>query len=114
MTPFDLVLVPFPFSDRTAAVKQRPCFVLASFKPRGLEEHCLVSMVTSRLDGISFKGDVLVTHWKEAGLLKPSLIRLAKLVTMDSTLLRRKLGVVHSADRFEIGKILSKILAAVL
>jgi mRNA interferase MazF len=98
MTPFDLVLLPFPFTELTTT-KQRPCLILTAFHPKGLPEHYVVAMVTSHLDGTAFPGDARFGKWREAGLPKPSMVRLAKIVTVERSLIRKKLGTVHSSDR---------------
>ena len=98
MTPFDVVLLPFPFTH-LSTTRRRPCVILSSFQPRGLAQHCVVAMVTSNLSGLTFPGDTLLSKWSEAGLPKPSLVRLAKVVTVDRSLIRKKIGTVHDADR---------------
>ena len=98
MTPFDLVLLPFPFTD-LRTTKQRPCLILAALQPRGLQQHYVVAMVTSQLTGLGFPGDTHLARWSEAGLPKPSLVRLAKVVTIDKSLIRKELGSLHSVDR---------------
>jgi len=110
MTPFDLVLLPFPFTD-LSTTKQRPCLILASFRPRGLSEHYVVAMVTGHLDGVSFPGDTRFAQWREAGLQKPSIARLAKVVTVERSLIRKKLGTVQASDRQAIRRHFRKVFA---
>jgi PemK-like, MazF-like toxin of type II toxin-antitoxin system len=98
MTPFDLVLLPFPFTDLRTR-RQRPCVVLAAFQPRGIPKHYAVAMVTSNLSGLTFPGDTQLARWREAGLPKPSLVRLAKVVTVERSLIRKTLGTLEAADR---------------
>jgi mRNA interferase MazF len=108
MTPFDLILLPFPFTD-LSTTKQRPCLILSVFQPKGLPEHYVVAMVTSHLDGVVFPGDTRLAKWGEAGLPKPSMARLAKIVTVESSLIRKKLGTVHSSDRQAIRRQFRKV-----
>jgi mRNA interferase MazF len=108
MTPFDLVLLPFPFTD-LRTTKQRPCLILAAFQPRGLSEHYVVAMVTGHLDGVAFPGDTRFTKWREAGLAKPSIARLAKVVTVERSLIRKRLGTVQASDRLAIRRHFRKV-----
>lgn len=96
-TPFDVVLVPFPFSDKAAA-KQRPCLVLASVRPTRLPEHVVVCMMTSQTNGLAFPFDCAVVNTAKAGLPKPTIVRVSKLVTIDSTLIRKRLGSLATED----------------
>jgi mRNA interferase MazF len=110
MTPFDLVLLPFPFTD-LSTTKQRPCLILAAFQPRGLSEHFVVAMVTGDVGSAAFPGDTRFTKWREAGLAKPSIVRLAKVVTIERSLIRKKLGTVQASDRQAIRRHFRKLFA---
>lgn len=98
MTPFDVVPVPSPFTD-LSRTKQRPCLILAATKPKRLNEHYVVAMMTSHLRSLSFVSDVVLQEWKNIGLPKPTLVRLAKVVTIERKLIRRKIGRLRASDQ---------------
>jgi mRNA interferase MazF len=91
MTTFDIIYVPFPFTDLSNA-KKRPCVVLGSFKPRAYNLHLIVAMVTSNISNLKFPHDLVIDDLVSAGLPAPSLIRLSKIVTIDSAIVLKKLG----------------------
>ena len=74
-----------------ADCKLRPVLVLFD-----LEADAVVCRITSVLrTGVL---DVILSGWTEEGLLKPSVARLDRIVTMEKTLLVKKLGKLSSAD----------------
>jgi len=101
MTPYDVVLVPFPFTN-LSATKKRPCLVLASFAPSKLTEHLIVAMMTSNLASIAFPADIEVKDLNTAGLPKATLIRLAKVVTIDGSIVDKKLGRLSKSDQARV------------
>jgi mRNA interferase MazF len=105
---FDVVRVPFPFSDRQAQ-KHRPALVLsdkAAFnRPAG---HSVMAMITSA--GHSpWPLDVTIVDLKAAGLPAPSLVRF-KLFTLDHRLVRGKLGQLAPADQTRVRTALRALL----
>jgi len=68
-------------------------------------------MVTSQLNGLSFPGDTLLDRWREAGLPKPSMVRLAKVVTVEHSLIRKKLGTVQGVDQEALRQQFRRLLA---
>ena len=88
----DLVLVPFPFSDLSAA-KRRPAVVLWAHPAR---VDFLLAFISSQGLRSHEVGDVplLPTHpeFSLTGLAAPSKIRTTKLVTLSAALLKRWLG----------------------
>lgn len=101
MTPFEIVLIPFPFAD-LSATKRRPCLVLSSFRPRSLGEHVIVAMITSQVRAPLFPHDVMLQDWQKAGLPLESLVRLSKVVTIESSLVVKSLGKLTKPDRNKI------------
>jgi mRNA interferase MazF len=104
----DILLVPFPFSDQTA-VKQRPALVISvdAFNEPGLD--LLIMAITSQVGGPLRVGEFQIRDWRPAGLLKSSAVKSA-IATIESKLVRRKLG--HLSD-YDLGQ-LEKALRAVL
>lgn len=106
----DVVLVPFPFADLTTH-KQRPALVLACVASGGLPELAIVAMITSRTEADEVPGDCRVDRWAAAGLARESKVRLAKVVTVEATLVRRKLGMLDAGDRIRVSRGLDALLA---
>jgi mRNA interferase MazF len=78
--PFDVVIVPFPYSDRLAE-KRRPAVVVSNRKLQALGV-IWVAMITSA-DNASWSGDVPIADLKRAGLPAPSVVRPAKMACID-------------------------------
>lgn len=110
--PFEIILIDFPFADLDTT-KKRPALVLSTVSATEHYSLLIVAMISSNLDGKKLVGDMVVKYWKEAGLLHPSRLRLAKLVTADSTLVLKKLGVLEKSDQADAKKIFRKVFAAV-
>jgi len=86
----DVYICSFPFTSGQFS-KPRPVLVLLD-----LEEDCLIARITS----VPHTGllDVPLTQWREAGLEKPSVVRLTRLVTTEKMLLKLKIGELSSVD----------------
>ena len=65
---FDVVVVPFPFTDRSAA-KRRPALIVSSASFNETHEQSTLAMITSA--GSDWPSDVTVQDWREAGLTVP-------------------------------------------
>jgi len=87
--PFDIVIVPFPYSDRLAE-KRRPAVVISNRKLQTLGLVWIV-MITSA-DNPSWPGDVPISDPKRTGLPAPSIMRLAKLACIDPSRVIRRAG----------------------
>ena len=105
---YDVVRVPFPFSDRRAE-KNRPALVLsdaAAFnRPAG---HSVMAMITSG-GHAPWPLDVPLSDLKAAGLPVPSIVRF-KLFTLDHRLVRGKLGRLAEKDQAKTQKAMRRLL----
>lgn len=109
---FDVVVVPFPFTDR-AASKRRPALVLsdaAAFNRR--IGHSILAMITSAA-GATWPLDAKVADLNAAGLPSASVVRM-KLFTLDHKLVLRKAGALAAKDREAVSRSLRKLLARAL
>jgi mRNA interferase MazF len=95
--PGDVALVRFPFTD-VSTTKKRPALVLARTARSPRNRLTTLAMITSQVEALRLEGDVLVEDWKSAGLLHPSLLRLAKIATVDETLVEKTIGALSAAD----------------
>jgi mRNA interferase MazF len=104
----DVVLVGFVFSDESGK-KRRPAVVISSSAYHNARQEVIVVAITSNVRRRSF-GDHVITDWKRAGLLFPSvvtgIIRTIKLAMID-----RKLGSMPKPDLEAINRELRRSLA---
>ena len=97
--PWDVVVVPFPFTERPRA-RRRPAVVLSNreFNRHG---HTILAMITTR-GHRPWPGDTEIADLEASGLEVPCIIRL-KLFTLDNRLLLRSLGRLSVADQKAAG-----------
>lgn len=86
----DLVLVPFPFTNQTTT-KKRPAVVVGSAAYNSERPDLVLMAVTSQTRRSTSFGEVTVTEWKQAGLIKPSVIK-PIFTTVEKGLILRRLG----------------------
>ena len=104
----DVVLVPFPFTDQTAT-KKRPSVVVSSAAYNKTRPDVILMAITGRLSGYSRIGEVSVSDWKSAGLLKASTIK-PILTTIEKSLIIRTLGHLRQEDLLTLNEALTVIL----
>lgn len=105
---FDVVVVPFPFTDRTTT-KRRPALVLsdsANFNKQVGQS--VLAMITSASNS-DWPLDVNINNLDSAGLPSASVVRM-KLFTLDDKLVIRKAGVLAKQDRTNVSAALRKLL----
>jgi mRNA interferase MazF len=95
--PGDIILVRFPFAELTAT-KKRPALVLARTTRSPRNRLVTLAMITSQVDALRLLGDVLLADWKASGLLHPSLLRMAKVATVDEQLVDKTIGRLSQRD----------------
>ena len=100
---WDIILVPFPFTDLSSA-KRRPALIVSP-DTYNAGKDVVIAYVTSQVSSPPRFGDYKLQKWKEAGLPKPSLVRM-KFATIDKTIIVKKLGKLEEIDSEEIEKIL--------
>ena len=92
--PWDVVVMPFPYSDKLAE-KRRPALVV-SFDKFNKETGLLwVAMITST-ENIGWRGDVQIPILGKSGLTTPSIIRTAKLATIEQNRVVKVIGRIDA------------------
>jgi mRNA interferase MazF len=92
----DVVLVRFPFTDHSA-VKQRPAVVISSAAYHQARPDLLIMAITSQLRPKAAFAEAQIRQWKEAGLLKPSVIK-PVIATIERGLIPHALGRLRRHD----------------
>lgn len=105
--PFDVVVVPFPFTD-SAATKRRPALVLSTDGFNTRAAHLVLAMITSR-ENRGWPLDTEIRHLGAAGLSHPSVVRM-KLFTLDERFVQRRAGELAEPDRAAVRRALRLLL----
>jgi mRNA interferase MazF len=92
----EVVLVPFRFTNQTG-YKQRPAVVISSAEYNRSRPDLVMMPITSQLRGSPNFGEVWLTDWKAAKLLKPSAIK-PQIATIEQRLVIKRLGHLQPAD----------------
>lgn len=105
---FDVVVVPFPFTDRTTS-KRRPALVLSDGEGfNRLVGQAVLAMITSATNS-DWPFDVEIQDLDAAGLPSASIVRM-KLFTLDQQLILRKAGSLAAPDRELVSAALRRVL----
>ena len=107
--PFDLVRVPFPFSDRQT-IKRRPALVLSTVGFQNDSEHLHLATVTSA-NHSHWSLDWPIEDLMAAGLPIPCVVRF-KLFTLDQRLVFGSLGSLATVDRQGVRDRLTQAIAS--
>ena len=104
---FDVVVVPFPFTDRTTT-KRRPALVLSDANNFNKQVgQSVLAMITSASNS-DWPLDINIQDLDAAGLPSASVVRM-KLFTLDDKLIIRKAGVLAKQDKSAVFSALQKL-----
>jgi mRNA interferase MazF len=101
-----IVLVPFPFTDQSAS-KRRPAVVISNPAYNMARPDVVVMAITSQLRANPALGEVWVSQWQPAGLLKPSSVK-PVFATIEQRLVMRQLGTLQSIDQVALRKAITE------
>ncbi len=101
MTLYKIVLLPFPFDD-LSTTKVRPAVCLT--EKIGSYQHIVVAFITSQIPNNLLDTDLIIqsnhSEFPSSGLKVSSTLRLHRLMTVNSSLIQRELGMLpHSLHR---------------
>ncbi len=103
MTKGKVVLVPFPFDDLSAE-KVRPAVCLT--EPIGPHRHVILAFITSQIPDELLESDLVLdaspTGFAGTGLSVSSTLRLHRLMTVTTALIRRELGELSPVLQSEV------------
>ena len=104
---WDIVKVPFPFTHRPVR-QSRPALVLAAGDLQKRHGLLWLAMITSATH-LGWLGDVVISYLDGAGLPVPSIVRPAKIATIDAQDAVR-LGTLAQSDREAVRRYLRERL----
>ena len=104
----DIVLVPFPFTNQSAA-KKRPAVVISSDTYQRERPDLIIMAVTSQVRTALTVGEIIVSDWQGAGLLKPSAIK-PVIATIEKPLVIKTLGRLKNDDQAALRSAIGKIV----
>jgi mRNA interferase MazF len=104
----DVVLVPFPFSNQ-AASKKRPAVIVSSGPYNPTKPDVVIMAITSQLRPSPALGEVWISQWQPAGLMKPSSVK-PVFATLEQRLIIRQLGMLSTSDQTSLNSAIVDIL----
>lgn len=96
---WDIVKVPFPYTDRPVR-QHRPALVVAAGQLEANHGLLWVLMITSA-ENRRWDSDVVVSNLEAAGLPAPSMVRCAKIATIEARDAER-IGTLPAGDRKKV------------
>ena len=106
--PFQVVVVPFPFTDKPTA-KRRPALIVSTGWFNDRHSQFMLAMITSARHS-AWPSDVRLQEWRAARLTAPCVVRF-KLFTLDVSLILEAIGVLAEPDRQATAAMVSRCMA---
>ena len=108
----DVVLVPFPFTDLSTA-KQRPALVVSADWFNEIRRDRVLVAITSQIPATLEDDQYLLSHADitDAGLPKPSMVKLGKIFTIEQGLIRKTLGALSQQTMRTISQALVRVFS---
>lgn len=107
-SPWSIVTVPFPFTDKDKS-KKRPSLVISTSSFATNHQHLILLMITSSKNSL-WPSDMAITDLANAGLPVPCVVRF-KAFTLDSKLILSKIGELVAGDRQRVLATMPTVLA---
>ena len=101
----DIVILDYPFTDAVGS-KRRPGLVLLPEDDGDI----LFARITSK--GREGKWEIEIEDWKSSGLLHPSVVRISKIVSLESSLVERVIGKLSDRDLISVRRALELLIAS--
>ena len=109
---FKVVLVPFPYDD-LSGTKVRPAVCLTDIM--GIHRHVVIAFITSTVPTTLEPTDILLIpgtlDFARTGLRVQSALRLHRMVTVSTSLIRRQLGVILPGIQAQVKLCLQTLFA---
>lgn len=105
MSKGTLVLIPFPFTDLSGH-KVRPALVL--YEQKGGED-CIVAFISSTAQKKIGIYDIAIAPSKENGIKVNSVIKVAKIATLQKKIILGELGKIDEVTMIKVNSILKDL-----
>jgi mRNA interferase MazF len=111
----DVVLVDYPYSDRTGS-KVRPCLIVQADRNNARFDDTIVVTITSRTGYVVSEPtelliDISTPAGRQSGLLFTSAVQCQNIVTVDHTFLVRQIGRLPADVMAQVNECLKSALA---
>jgi mRNA interferase MazF len=104
----DVLLVPFPFTDQSS-IKKRPTVIISSNSYNSQKPDLIIMAITSQFNSSINFGEIVITDFAIAGLLKSSVIK-PVITTIEKSLVIRKLGKLKKSDCQNLQQLIKLII----